>query len=280
MVSPPRQSVRAQRLLPRALSHGGREAFSLLEVMVAVAILGLTLTVILSAQGGLAASNKMAANMGLATTVARCKMTEMEEKILKLGYPAIEDINLDVMCCNDTDDGVFRCDSRVEKVTLPNPPDNSLDGGSSMALSALASAAAPGASGGPPSLGSIASGLGGAGLDFDGGLQGLGAGVMNQVGGAGAQGLLQMVMGMVYPMLKPMFEASIRRLTVTVKWKEGPNAKELTLIQYVTNPQQAGFVAGVSPSASASSNLAPPTTPGAALPGMPSPFSGTGGRPF
>ena len=32
--------------------------FSLLEVMVAVAILGLTLTVILSAQGGLAASNK------------------------------------------------------------------------------------------------------------------------------------------------------------------------------------------------------------------------------
>ena len=35
-------------------------AFSLLEVMVAVAILGLTLTVILSAQGGLAASNKVA----------------------------------------------------------------------------------------------------------------------------------------------------------------------------------------------------------------------------
>jgi general secretion pathway protein I len=81
-------------------------------------------------------------------------------------------------------------------------------------------------------------------------------------GGMGTQGLLQMVMGMVYPSLKLLFEASIRRLTVTVKWKEGPNPKELALIQYVTNPQQAGFTAGVVPSAMSSSSLAPPTVPG------------------
>src|SRR5271154_2191679 len=133
--------------------------FSLLEVMVAVAILGLTLTVILSAQGGLAASNKMAANMGLATTAARCKMMEMEEKILKLGYPAIEDIQSEVACCNDRDDGVFTCDTRVEKVTLPNPPDNSLgDGGSSLGLSALASASPAGSGGGLSALSAIAPG--------------------------------------------------------------------------------------------------------------------------
>jgi general secretion pathway protein I len=246
--------------------------------MVAVAILGLTLTVIISAQGGLAASNKMAANMGLATTLGRCKMTEMEEKLLKLGYPLIEDLQSGIACCNDRDEGVFTCDTRVEKVTLPNPPDNSLgDGGSSLALSSLASAtASPAGSGGPggalaalgsmPGLGGNA--LGGPGLDFDGGLQGLGAGVMQQFGagsqsgGQGVQGLLQMVMGMVYPSLKLMFEASIRRLTVTVKWNEGPNPKELTLVQYVTNPQQAGFTAGAIPSAGASSALAPPTAPG------------------
>ena len=134
--------------------------------MVAVAILGLTLTVILSAQGGLAASNKMAANMGLASTLGRCKMTEMEEKLLKLGYPAIEDIQSGIPCCNDRDDATFSCDSRVEKVTLPNPPDNSLgDGGSSLALSALASATASpagsGAGGLGASLGAIAPALGG-----------------------------------------------------------------------------------------------------------------------
>ncbi len=242
-------------------------AFSLLEVMVAVAILGLTLTVILSAQGGLAASNKMAANMGLAATAGRCKMTEMEEKLLKLGYPLIEDIQTGVACCNDRDDGVFTCDTRVEKVVLPNPPDNSLDGGgSSLALSALASATASEPERPPPSLGGISGGgLGGAGLDFDGGLQGLGAGLLGQAGGGqGAAGLLQMVMGIVYPSLKLMFEASIRRVTVTVKWKEGPHAKEISFIQYVTNPQQAGFVAGVSPSATGSSSLAPPTPAGGA----------------
>ena len=79
-------------------------AFSLLEVMVAVGILGLTLTVILSAQGGLAASNKMAANMGIASTVGRCKMTELEEKLLKMGYPLVDDLQTDVACCEDNTD--------------------------------------------------------------------------------------------------------------------------------------------------------------------------------
>jgi general secretion pathway protein I len=90
-------------------------------------------------------------------------------------------------------------------------------------------------------------------------------------GGMGAQGLLQMVMGIVYPSMKPLFEASIRRITVTVKWKEGPNAKEIALVQYVTNPQLAGFTAGAIPGAAASAsggaplNAPPPQLTG---PGM------------
>ena len=50
-----------------------------------------------------------------------------------------------------------------------------------------------------------------------------------------------MVMGILYPAIKPMFEASIRRVTVTVKWKEGSNTRELPLVQYITNPQRGGF---------------------------------------
>jgi general secretion pathway protein I len=64
-----------------------RRGFSLLEVMVAVAILGLTLSVILSAQGGLAASNRSAANMGTAANLGRCKMTEAEEKAVRAWRP-------------------------------------------------------------------------------------------------------------------------------------------------------------------------------------------------
>ncbi len=38
-----------------------------------------------------------------------------------------------------------------------------------------------------------------------------------------------------------MYEASIRRITVTVRWKEGPNERELPITQFVTNPQRGGF---------------------------------------
>jgi general secretion pathway protein I len=63
-------------------------------------------------------------------------------------------------------------------------------------------------------------------------------------------GIGPMVMGMVYPSLKPMLEASIRKLTVQVEWKEGSKKKEFVVTQYVTDPQQgqldgdAGVMAG------------------------------------
>ncbi|MBS2018987.1 MAG: prepilin-type N-terminal cleavage/methylation domain-containing protein [Deltaproteobacteria bacterium] len=210
--------------------------FSLLEVMVAIAILGLVLTVILSAQGGLAASNRSAANMGQAVTLGRCKMTEVEEKLLKFGYPEIDAIDNDIPCCNEEKSETFTCNTRVEKVEMPNfQSGNSLgDGGALIG---------PGGSASAPIQNAL--GSGGLNLNTDGGLQGLGTSLASQFGstGAGAEGLLSMVMGIIYPTIKPMFEASIRRVTVTVKWKEGVNERELPLIQYLTNPQRGGFAA-------------------------------------
>jgi general secretion pathway protein I len=209
--------------------------------MVAIAILGLVLTVILSAQGGLAASNRSAANMGQAVALGRCKMTEIEERLLKLSYPELDAIDPGVPCCEDEKSDVFTCDTRVEKVVMPNfQSGNSLgDGG---ALTGPGAAAAGGTAGIAGLVNPAGSG-GGLNLDVDAGLAGIGSSLSSQMGagGAGAQGLLSMVMGILYPAMKPMFEASIRRLTVTVKWKEGPNERELPLVQYVTNPQRGGF---------------------------------------
>ena len=64
--------------------------FTLLEVMVAVAILGLSLTVILSAQAGLYSGGAYAQHTSVATGLLRCRMTEIEERMLKLGYPEVE----------------------------------------------------------------------------------------------------------------------------------------------------------------------------------------------
>ncbi|MBX3215357.1 MAG: prepilin-type N-terminal cleavage/methylation domain-containing protein [Labilithrix sp.] len=213
-----------------------RRGFSLLEVMVAIAILGLTLTVILSAQGGLAASNRSAANMGQAAQLGRCKMTEIEEELLKLGYQEIDQIETSKPCCLDATPEAFTCDYKIEKVELPN-----MNTGNAVGADGGAGFGA-----GVPMLQQNAAGGAGLDLNLDGGLQGLGASLMGQMpgagpGGSGAEGLLGMVMSFLYPSIKPMYEASIRRITVTVRWKEGPNERELPITQFVTNPQRGGF---------------------------------------
>ncbi len=212
-------------------SEATARGFSLLEVMVALAIFGLMISGILAAQAGLAASNKKAGNMGMATTMARCKMTELEEKLLKFGYPVIDDIDNGVVCCENGETTKFICDYKVEKIILPDPPQSSadLDGGAASKLLGMA------ADGGAPS----------AALDFDGGLGAIGSMLGPATGGAGAAGLIDMAMGIVYPMMKPMMEASIRKITVTVHWKEGPNPVDFVLGQYVTNPQSGGFAGGL-----------------------------------
>jgi general secretion pathway protein I len=57
----------------------------------------------------------------------------------------------------------------------------------------------------------------------------------------GGGGMASMVIGFVYPELKLMLEASIRKVIVTVHWKEGNSDRELSATQYVTSPQQGGL---------------------------------------
>lgn len=242
--------------------------FSLLEVMVALAIFGLMITGILAAQAGLAASNKKAANLGIASNLARCKMTELEEKLVKLGYPEIDDVDTGAICCDGQEIGDFVCDTKIERITMPDPPrDLGAQGGDGGFLDPLG--ATPGSS----------AGIGTGALDFDAGLADLGSQLNAQTGGKGTAGLLNMVMGFVYPSMKGMMEASIRRLTVVVRWSEGKKPQELQVVQFVTNPQRGGFIAGPlgAPSGSGTPAAVPATGPAVTPFGgspMPTPLGG------
>ena len=53
--------------------------------------------------------------------------------------------------------------------------------------------------------------------------------------------MISMALSLVYPDLKPMLEASIRRVSVSVKWKEGQKERDLSAVQYVTNPLEGSL---------------------------------------
>lgn len=253
-----------------------QRGFTLLEVLVAIAILGLGLTVILGSQVGLFTNAARGQHLTVATNLARCKMGEIEVDLLKLGYQ-LTDVIDDGPCCGDDDgnDG-YHCAWKIERVTLPELP---LNGGTD--------AGAPGA--------------GDAGLDL--GPISLLAGI-NQPGGKSIgdkaspkdlaqtlgnapnpMGLAPMMMSMVYPTLKPMLEASIRKVSVTVSYKEGKFDRELLVTQYVTNPQQGQLdptVAGAGGGSGLGGGLPgmfgglTTGSPGGLTPGFPS--FGTGAR--
>lgn len=220
----------------------------------AVALFGAVVTTILSAQAGLVAGNRSAANMSQAIEIGRCKMSELEEKQLKLGFPEIEEKDSSQLCCDDKEIKGFNCNWQIERVLLPQPQtlggdaglNSVLGGGLGLDAGAMGSVASGMATSLAGPMGTVmVNPMGGAQLDLDAGMQNIGTSLQKSFGGAGVSGLLQLVFSLVYPSLKPLLETAIRRVTVVVKWKEGPNARDFTLVQYITNPSQAGLLASM-----------------------------------
>jgi general secretion pathway protein I len=60
--------------------------------------------------------------------------------------------------------------------------------------------------------------------------------------GSGAPNLQSMasqLLAGVYPTVKPLLESAIRKLTVTVSWREGSRDYNFNVVEYVTNPGQS-----------------------------------------
>ncbi len=112
----PRRRARVRRALPDRDRASG---FTLLEVMVAVAILGITLVSIFSAEAG---AIRMAGRARLLTTaslLARCKMGEIEEEIMRTGLPAVSSQGADE-CCEGGEVEGFDCEWEISRVVLPD----------------------------------------------------------------------------------------------------------------------------------------------------------------
>jgi general secretion pathway protein I len=249
--------------------------------MVAVAILGLSLTVILSAQAGLYSGGAYAQHTSIAIGLLRCRMTEIEERLAKLGFP-LADENDDGACCEDDSRADMRCEWKVERIELPTPDPAALASASPTStagpgggpLSALMGGMGQGAPGGMSALSQLGS-MPTSSLSLssaDGGVSGIASALKDGTGG-GVAALAQLAMSIVYPTLRPMLEASIRKVTVKVIWKEGLQKRDVSVIQYVTRPMRGDAITA----AAAASGMLPgspaPTATGlGTMPGLGTPL--------
>ena len=188
--------------------------FTLLEVMIAVAILGLSLTAIFSSEVGAANVAARARRQNVAATLARCKMGEIEQVIAIEGLPAIEKKDTDA-CCEHAPVEGFECDWLIERIILPEL----------------------GATGGEEGDEDVEVTLSQRANEK---LDEVQAAETTQQVLAGESGNLAMLaLELGFPILKPFLEEQVRRATVTVRWKEGPKERGFDVIQYLVSEQPA-----------------------------------------
>jgi general secretion pathway protein I len=186
--------------------------FTLLEVMIAVAILGISMAAIFSSEVGAANVGARARRQNVAATLARCKMGEIEELISIEGLPALEKKDTD-NCCDHAPIEGFECDWIVDRIILPefgaqDSQDEEDDSPDKQLNEAYDEVREEGAA--PQEV--IA-------------------------GQAGNLAVLALQLG--FPILKPFLEEQVRRATVTVRWKEGPEERGFDVTQYLVSEQPA-----------------------------------------
>lgn len=198
-----------------------RAGFTLLEVMIAVAILAFTLISVYASQGQAIRVAQRAEQEQTAALLARCKMSEIEEQVMREGFPAIDDRGEDE-CCEDAEVEGFTCEWSIDRIELPELGADGLGddeglgglfGGDDDEGSALDTVGSITSGDEAAQVGALDSALGG----------GLG----------GGDGIAEMAISLAYPTLKPAIEEEVRRATVRVQWQQGSRTAGFDVTQYL-----------------------------------------------
>lgn len=196
-------------LLPRH-RHRSRRGFTLLEVMVAVTILAIALTAIFASEAGAIRAAARARWMTTGTLLARCKMAEIEEQMLREGLPAVSATGTDE-CCEEGEVEGFECEWEISRIVLPD--------------AALAED-------GEGQEGASEEGSAPTGVED----------VMSMMGSGGGDMMSQLAMQYAFPVIKPQIEEQVRRARVTVRWHEGTEEQSFDVVQFLVAEQPPAAV--------------------------------------
>lgn len=195
----------SRREMVRARAEGG---FTLLEVMVALAILALALTVISQAQQSAMRQVLRAKKMTVASMLARGKMVEMEDQLFEEGFSDFEDEETGDFGDEGFKNYTFRL--KVDKIEIPT----SVDGNS---------------------LGDMMSGFAGGGSGSASAASGAGN-TASKIGGK--------MLGRQFEMFRNVLEQAIRRVSLEVAWKEGRRRRTISVVTYFTDPRKVAGASG------------------------------------
>jgi general secretion pathway protein I len=213
------------------MTRRGQAGFTLLEVMIALAILASALTILVRSVGRNVGVAQEAEALTVVTNLARAKMADLEENLIKDGF-----LETDQSSEGDFgDDGWadITWKAKVEQVEMP-----SFD-----QLQQLQSAQVAKGSGAGSGSGSGEEEEGGGFAD-----SALG-GMFNLMGGMGGASDAASAAGgsfiqQQFELVQEVLKASIRKVTLTIHWKVMGKDQELPVVAYFTDPAGMNKVIG------------------------------------
>ncbi len=208
-----------------------QRGFTLLEVMVALALLGLGMVVLIKSTAGNIFSTEEAHMMGIATDLARGKMYDIEEILLKDGFTDSDQSQESEKCFEDEGWPNICYSYKVEEPKLPSF-DQLQTMGQKQAEKAMKEAAGSAGSALGTALGSDS--LGG----FENSTLGSMMGLMGSLGG-GKQDITAeqgaSLFQSQYQMFQEILKVSVRKVTLTVKWKTLGRDRDMKVVAFYTD---------------------------------------------
>jgi general secretion pathway protein I len=191
--------------------------FTLLEVMISLAILGAALVVLLRLSTSDIRASHRAKLLTIATGLARAKMLDLEEELLRTGFQeTAEEMEGDF---SEEGQPRFTFAALVEKVELPDAAE--------LAAGMEGEDEKPAGSTPPPSP-----------LDEKNQENLLGLAGGSSSGALGA-GMVQLY----FPLVRPVLENAIRKVSLEVRWKIGGEQDSLKVIAFFTDTKAIDLAA-------------------------------------